>query len=191
LQIIVPDQHKIYDGSSKNLLIVILSLFVVQLIYGAFMAGLKAATSAPTWPTINGEFIPSNVAHFQGNSYSFSSSLINNPITVQFIHRNLGYLIFVLLITWTAKAIKEKKNTLFNTVKWLPLLFVLCQVILGIAALLTSPLKQPQKWGVFEWNAQLHQFMAMLLLLSLVLVFFLFQGKQKANSRTTLEPQVI
>jgi cytochrome c oxidase assembly protein subunit 15 len=77
-----------------------------------------------------------------------------------------------LIIAWTFKVAREKGSTLFNRVKWIPLLLVLVQVVLGIAAVLTSLKKIPQQWGPFEWNAQLHQATAMLLLLSLVTVLF-------------------
>ena len=73
----------------------------------------------------------------------------------------------------------------------MPLFFVLIQVVLGILAVLTSPRKVPQHWGVFEWNAQLHQFVAMLLLLSLVMVYFLLKSKEKTNSAGGVDPQPI
>ena len=53
------------------------------------------------------------------------------------------------------------------------------QLVLGIAAVLTSPGKIPQQWGDFEWSAQLHQFVAILLLLSLVLVLYLLPPSRK------------
>lgn len=179
LKLLVKPEQKIFNPSSKKFIGWIIGLLVVQLVYGAFMAGLKAATYAPTWPDINGSYFPPNMTHYGGRTYSFLSALVNNPITIHFIHRNLAYLIFLLLLLWTVKAIKDNRSSLFNIWKWLPLFFVIIQVVLGIAAVLTSPQKLPQQWGVFEWNAQLHQFVAMLLLLSLVLVFFLLNRKEK------------
>jgi heme a synthase len=179
LKLLVKPEQKIFNPSSKKFIGWIIGLLVVQLVYGAFMAGLKAATYAPTWPDINGSYFPPTMTHYSGKTYSFFSALVNNPITIHFIHRNLAYLIFLLLLLWTVKAIKDNRISLFNIWKWLPLFFVIIQVVLGIAAVLTSPQKVPQQWGVFEWNAQLHQFVAMLLLLSLVLVFFLLNRKEK------------
>ena len=40
---------------------VVLGLLFFQLIYGALMAGHKAANVASTWPTINGEWIPTHL----------------------------------------------------------------------------------------------------------------------------------
>lgn len=180
LGLLVKEAQKVYAPSSQTLLGWITGILVVQLIYGAFMAGLKAALSAPTWPDINGTYLPANIGAYGGKEVSFLSALVNNPIAVHFIHRNLAYLLVVLVIVWTIKAAKEKGSALFNSAKWLPLLLVLAQVVLGIAAVLTSVRKVPQKWGVFEWNAQLHQITAMLLLLSLIFLLFLHRKNKSA-----------
>jgi len=179
LQLMVTPQQRTIPSTSRKLLYWIIGLLTIQLVYGAFMAGLKAATSAPTWPDINGEYIPSNMSQFRGRPYSFFSSLVNNAITVHFIHRNLAYIITVLVMAWTLSVSRLKTAPLFARARWIPLLLVVAQVSLGIAAVLTSPGKVPQKWGVFEWNAQLHQFVAILLLLSLVLVLFLYGSNKK------------
>jgi cytochrome c oxidase assembly protein subunit 15 len=47
------------------------------------------------------------------------------------------------------------------------------QVLLGIMAVLTSIHIIPNKWGEFEWLAQLHQVAAMLLLLSLLNLLYI------------------
>jgi cytochrome c oxidase assembly protein subunit 15 len=54
----------------------------------------------------------------------------------------------------------------------LPLYFVLLQVILGIFSVLTSKNIIPGAWGNFEWMAQLHQLVGMLLLLSVVNILY-------------------
>ena len=173
LRLLVPEKAKISAPSSKRLLVWIIGLLAVQLVYGAFMAGLKAATAAPTWPAINGSYLPAGITTYQGKEGTFLTALVNNPITIHFIHRNLAYLLTILIVFWTIKMVTEKDSPLFNRVKWAPLLFVLLQVALGIASVLTSLQRLPQHWGVFEWNAQLHQAVAMLLLLSLMMVLFL------------------
>jgi heme a synthase len=131
------------------------------------------------------------MSNYGGRSFSFFSAIINNPITIHFIHRNLAYLIFILIIIWTVKAVKENSSDLFNAIKWLPLILVLAQVILGIAAVLTSPKKIPQHWGVFEWNAQLHQFVALLLLLSLVMAYYILKPKGNTKLVQDIDPHLI
>ena len=180
LRLLVKNDQKIARPASKKLLGWIIGLLVVQLVYGAFMAGLKGALAAPTWPDINGSYLPPGIGSYKGQDGTFFSALVNNPITIHFIHRNLAYLLAILIFVWTIRSLKQKRSTLFDNLKWAPIILVLVQVALGIAAVLTSIKKIPQKWGVFEWSAQLHQFVAMLLLLALVSVFFLHTRKRSA-----------
>lgn len=191
LKLLVRPGQRVVAPASKNLVVTLLALLVLQLVYGAFMAGLKAATYAPTWPDINGFYLPAHFHSFGGRTYSLGEALVYNPIAVHFIHRNLAYLIFLLVLIWTVSAARIPAGRLFSTARWLPLLLVTVQVLLGIAAVLTSFKKVQQHWGVFEWSAQLHQFVAMLLLLSLVTVLFLLNRPSRVNSGGNVDPQSI
>jgi cytochrome c oxidase assembly protein subunit 15 len=104
-------------------------------------------------------------------------NLIENKITIHFFHRSLAYFLFVLILIWTWKAFKISDNNLFLKTRWLPLLLVTTQVILGIFSVLTSVKIVPNHWGIFEWMAQFHQLMAMLLLLSLFWTGYLTKSK--------------
>lgn len=179
LKLLEPNMERMKIPSLKKFTLVILALLVVQLAFGAFMAGLKAAMVAPTWPDINGSYATGDILHYRGRTYSWLSAFINHPVGVQFIHRNLAYLIFILIIIWTIKAAGIKTTPLLGRVKWLPILLVTIQLVLGIASVLTSPRKVPQQWGIFEWNALAHQFVAILLLLSLISVVFLTNSNKK------------
>jgi cytochrome c oxidase assembly protein subunit 15 len=176
LKLLVPKKGIITHWVLKKIAVVILCLLIVQLTYGAFMAGLKAATAAPTWPDINGTYLPA-LDTYQGQKMPVLPGLTNNPITIHFIHRNLAYLIAVLIVGWTITAINERRSRLFNQVKWWPLLLVSIQVFLGIMAVLKSYKAVPQGWGPFEWAAQLHQVVAILLLLSLVSILYALRYK--------------
>ena len=173
LQLLVPHEQRIIHKPLNKFTWWIIGVLVLQLIYGGLMAGLKAATAAPTWPDINGSIIP---------EYMFRPpdgllNLIENKITVHFIHRLLAYLLLVLIFFWTRAALKIKATTLFLKTRWLPLLIVILQVTLGIVSVLTSIQIIPNHWGIFEWMAQVHQFTAMLLLLSLVWMGYLLKTK--------------
>lgn len=186
MRLLVHEKQYIHFPSSKKFLGWIIGVLVVQLIYGAFMAGLKAAVVAPTWPDINGSYLPA-LTPYRGQDYSLSSAMINHPIAVHFIHRGLAYVITLLVFIWSLKAAKHRSGSLFNAIKWVPLMLVLVQVSLGIAAVLTSVKKLPQQWGVFEWMAQLHQVVAMLLLVSLAGLYFLHtKGKSAATAEASL-----
>ena len=171
LQLLLPQRYGPEPVKGKGLLIGVLALLVVQLAYGAFMAGLKAAPVAPTWPDINGSYVPANMGRHGGQEHGFLSAMVNDKIAVHFIHRNLAYLLTVLVLV-LAFTLRGPHPRLLMA-RWIPVVLVLLQVALGVASVLTSPTKVPQQWGAFEWNAQLHQFVAMLLLLSLVYLVYL------------------
>ena len=173
LQLSVPGEKRIINKSLKNFTCAIVAVLVFQLGFGALMAGHKAATFAPTWPDINGSFIPDKM---------FSSpdgllNLIENRITIHFVHRMLAYALFILTLIWTWKAFKINDSKLFSKTKWLPLLLVIIQAVLGVFSVLTSIKIVPNHWGVFEWMAQLHQLIAMFLLLSLTWMLYLVKSK--------------
>lgn len=191
LQLLVKEDGVTRHEGLKKFTIAITALLVVQLIYGAFMAGLKAATYAPTWPDINGSMLPGDITRFRGEQFSFVSALVNNPLAVHFVHRTLAYALVLLIVAWSIKALKTKGTALFNSTRGLPLFFVVVQLVLGIMAVLKSYKAVPQGWGVFEWMAQLHQIVGILLLLSLVMVLYVLQSSEKVNSVRAVDQQSI
>jgi len=166
LRLSVPSQQIVRNTSLRGWTLGIVMVLFLQLMYGALMAGHKAATAAPTWPTINGSWVP-------GNLFSSSVRLIENKITVHFIHRGLAYILLLLTLVWTVKAYRSVTPALFRKTRWLPFAMVLLQVVLGISALLASPHIVPNRWGLFEWIAQLHQVTGMLYLLTMVFMLYL------------------
>lgn len=171
LQLLVPKHQKVYYPALKNFTWLLVVLLVIQFIYGALMAGHKAATAAYTWPDINGSYFP----EFMFGAPAGLMNLIENKITIHFIHRNLAYILLVLVIIWTVKAYKFNGSKLFNSQKKWPMIWIFIQVLLGIFAVITSLKIVPNHWGIFEWMAQLHQLVAMMFLLSLVNMIFLLK----------------
>jgi heme a synthase len=151
-------------------------LLIIQLIYGAFMAGLKAAAAAPTWPDMNGGWLPFSVHSFGGHNFPGLSFFTDHPLVIHFIHRNLAYLISILVFIWYWKAKRIKGTKLFQITKWLPLLFVLIQVLLGILAVLNSVNKTS-----FLWLGVAHQFVATILLLSLVWMLYIIRSRTRVT----------
>ena len=60
-QLLIPESSRIFQPAVKKNMHFILGILVLQLIYGAFMAGLKAGSFAPTWPTMNGQWWPAGI----------------------------------------------------------------------------------------------------------------------------------
>lgn len=166
LSISVPSAMKNFDKRLRNITWIILVVLFFQLIYGAFMAGLHAAAAAPTWPTINGQWIPDSI-----NRLSPAwKNLLDNKITVQFIHRGFAYIILVLVIIWTAHARKFRGSALFSRTKFLPIILVLLQVLLGISTVLTSPYGDN-----LIWFGVAHQFVAILFLMSIIFMLYIIR----------------
>jgi len=178
LQLLLPGRAIVINSTQRKFTWSILALVFIQLIYGALMAGHKAATAAPTWPDINGTFIPPNMLAGPDGLLN----ILENKITIHFIHRTLAYLILALIIVWTISVYRIKGSSFFNKVRPLPLTIVSLQVLLGILSVVASIHIVPNHWGVFEWMAQLHQLVAMLLLLSLVLMLYVVRNKQTGNT---------
>jgi len=150
--------------------ILILAVLFFQLLFGALMAGLKAASAAPTWPTINGDWIPPRLFA----SGSLLQDLAGNRITVHFMHRGLAYLLLLLVLAWTWQSGRTGgMPAAFRRLRWLPLGIVCLQIILGISSLLAAPGIVPRQWVAFDWLAQLHQVTGLLFLLTMVGMLYL------------------
>jgi cytochrome c oxidase assembly protein subunit 15 len=172
LKLLIPDEQLSVNKPLKKLTGWLIALMTIQLIYGAFMAGLKAAPAAPTWPTINGVWFPENIHSLGNRTFNGLSFLTDNPLVVHFIHRSLAYVISVLVFIWFWKTNKSEGTPVFKKTKILPLLIVLLQVVLGVLTVLNAGNSHS-----FLWLAVAHQFVAMLLLLSLVWMIYLTKGK--------------
>jgi heme a synthase len=169
LGLLVDKKNIVEDRSMHRLTVFIVAILFIQLIYGGFMAGLKAATAAPTWPDINGAFIPTGMDTLS----QWWKNLTDNKIAVQLIHRSLAYLLLIMMIAWWVKSNGIRISELFNRWKSIPLVLVAIQVLLGILTVLNSPYSNR-----LVWFGIAHQFVGMLLLLSIILMLFMLRSKK-------------
>lgn len=176
LKLLVPYNQVTVHASFRRFTYWLTTLLVLQLVYGAFMAGLKAAPFAPTWPDINGAWFPASVHSHNGKTFPGIRFLFDNPLVVHFIHRSLAYIIFILLVIWWWKAGKIQGTAFFRRSVLIPLVLVCIQVALGIWAVLHSIYP-----AQFIWIAESHQLVAMLLLLSLIYMLFIVRSKPINN----------
>ena len=177
LKLIVKEPNFITPKSLNKLTFVIIITIFIQLAFGALMAGHKAANVAPTWPSINEEFIP--LAAFSHKP--FLVNFIDNKILIHFIHRSLAYLLAIVIFVWS---IRLNKIDLINSTKkykWFPLGLVFIQITLGISSLFASTSIIANYWGAFEWLAIAHQLIGIILLLSFTFYYFLMKSTKAAN----------
>jgi cytochrome c oxidase assembly protein subunit 15 len=78
------------------------ALLAVQIVWGAFTAGLRAGHAADTWPLMLGALVPDGIL-------ASARDAIADPVSVQFIHRSLawavaGAILLVALRLWRAGA---------------------------------------------------------------------------------------
>jgi cytochrome c oxidase assembly protein subunit 15 len=150
----------------------VLLLLFFQLVYGAFMAGLHAGSFAPTWPKINGQWIPEGMT-----GGAFGWWLTDNPFTVQFIHRGLGYITALVVIVMYFRSVGVPGTMRFRAVRTWPLVLVLAQVLLGILTV-----SYADTASVLLWLGVAHQFVAMLLLMSLIYIYFLVTARKASQA---------
>lgn len=114
---------------------VVLIVFIMML-SGGFVAGTKAGYIMNTFPTMNGEWVPSGWLSIK----PLWRNLFENPIMIQFVHRCLAFLVFASVITCFVIASRQR----FQTAKGLLLFLMLAQVALGVSTLV---LKVPVALG--------------------------------------------
>ena len=107
-----------------------------------------------------------------GNSYFpndnnfinlFKSSALSDPSLVQFLHRNLAYLIGFFYIFMFYKIYKNKMYDLYKSVNILGL-FIILQIILGIFTII---------YGAQIYIASMHQLSSVFLVSSSIYFFYL------------------
>lgn len=130
-------------------------LVILQIIYGAFVAGLKAGLFYNTYPLMGSELMPETVTSFD----PFWKNFLENPAGVQFIHRNLALLVGVMAIFIWEDARKLKLNQLQRKASNFLLLVVLCQFLLGVITLLSAV---PVSLGVLHQTGAFFLFAATL-----------------------------
>ncbi|WP_176473135.1 COX15/CtaA family protein [Sphingomonas lenta] len=135
----------------KPVAIVALAALGVQIVWGAFTAGLNAGYAFSTWPLMGDEWFP-RATPMLGSPVA---DAVDNPIVVQFIHRWFAFVAAAALVWLAARAVKSGHPRAGVAV----ILLTGLQISLGVATLTT---------GVALPVAVAHQANAALLLIAAV-----------------------
>ena len=129
-----------------------LALLAVQMLFGAYVAGLEAGYAFNTWPLMGERFYPEHAPWLEPALRNF----VDNPVMVQFVHRWLAFVAAAAIgwVAWRAWAVGEMSAAVHLTGA------VTLQILLGIATILT---------GVKLWIGVAHQGMAAVLLAFLLI----------------------
>ena len=161
------NRERFTKGSSYNkehlrpVLHWIIALIVLQIIYGAFTAGLKAGYGWNTFPKMAGQWIPSGLLPMS----PWYLNLLEHNFTVQFIHRMLGWGLCMLIPGYWryTRGFNLTPQQDFSTTALMNVVIV--QFLLGMLTLI---------WVVPVWLGVLHQTGAFVLLAVWVYNYFLF-----------------
>ena len=140
-----------------------LFLLFLQLIIGAFVSGMDAGKIYNTWPSMGSSYFPDDSKFLE----LLNISVFDNPSIVQFIHRNLAYLIVVIYM-YVLYSVLKNGNIKLRTPILIIGLSLLFQIFLGILTILS---------GVKMIYASLHQINSILIILSTL--YFLYITKYK------------
>jgi heme a synthase len=82
----------------------LIGLVLCQIYWGALVAGLRAGLLYNTWPLIDGHVVPAASSLFFNEPWW--RNLFENPLTVQFTHRGIAYLLFVAALIHAVDAVR-------------------------------------------------------------------------------------
>ncbi len=139
-----------------------LILIFLQIIIGAFVSGMDAGLIYNSWPKMGDSYFPND------NNFVnlFNLSVFSDASLVQFLHRNLAYVIIVFYFLILFKVYKNQIKSSFLITNILGL-FLLSQVILGILTLVN---------GVQIILASMHQLSSIFLVSASI--YFLYLNKK-------------
>ena len=147
-----------------------LALLVIQIFFGALVAGLRAGMAYNTYPLMDGQFIPTGL-HLMTPWWL---NHLENVMTVQFQHR-MGAIAVVIALLILTKLTWKREGFRMVALHLAPV--ALLQFVLGVATLLSV---------VNLWLASAHQLMALALLSLLIRIVYLtpFDSDQHATANT-------
>ena len=140
-------------------------LLFIQLIIGAFVSGMDAGKLYNTWPLMGSSYFPDDSKHIEFLNINF----FDNPSIVQFLHRNLAYLIVIIYIYLLILVFRDN-NKIFRKPIMIIGISIFLQVVLGVVTLLS---------GVKIIYASLHQINSILVILSSLYFLYISKYEEK------------
>tara|TARA_Y100000590_G_scaffold249932_1_gene280784 strand:- start:6497 stop:7507 length:1011 start_codon:yes stop_codon:yes gene_type:complete len=153
-------QKKIFDEKLQFVIpLFFLFLIYCQIIIGAFVSGMDAGQIYNSWPLMGNTFFPNDNEIY--NIFKFTA--FSDPSLVQFMHRNLAYVILIFYLYIFIKIYRDRLKNLYSIINIVGLL-LLAQILLGILTLL---------YGAQIYLASMHQISSIFLVSASVYFLFL------------------
>ena len=154
---------KVINNNTKRLSVflplIFLILIFIQIVVGAFVSGMDAGKIYNSWPLMGNTYFP-NDNDFQD---LLKLSAFSDPSLVQFMHRNLAYLIMFFYLFIFYKIYKNKIYDLYKSINILGI-FIILQIILGIYTVI---------YGAQLYIAAMHQLSSIFLVSSCIYFFYI------------------
>ena len=129
----IKENKKISNKVNPIIPFFFLILIFFQISIGAFVSGLDAGKIYNSWPLMGDTYFPND--NYIIDLFKFSA--LSEPSLVQFIHRNLAYLIGLYYLYILIKIYKNKLYDLYKSINILGF-FIILQIILGIFTILNG-----------------------------------------------------
>jgi heme a synthase len=110
--------------------VAVLGILFIQLLFGAWVAGLNAGYVSNTWPLMNDRFVPDGIDVSRG----FAHALVNDPFLTHFVHRWWAWVAVIALIMLarqTRKAGARSASIAIHSAFGV-------QILLGVATVMTG-----------------------------------------------------
>jgi cytochrome c oxidase assembly protein subunit 15 len=118
-------------------------LVLVQIYLGGLVAGLDAGLASSTWPLMNGAIVPEGLLEISPAWRNF----FENELTVQFVHRMGGYLLFALALWHMLASIKRGAGSTHCRRSIVLFGMITIQALIGIVVILTQV---PVSWALMH-----------------------------------------
>ena len=149
----------IKDKLNFYLPFIFLILIFFQISIGAFVSGMDAGKIYNTWPLMGSNYFPDDNKFIN----LFDLNAFSDPSLVQFMHRNLAYVILFFYFFILFKIYKYKKKNFFKIIKLIGLILFI-QIILGIFTLI---------YGAQIFFSSMHQISSIFLVSTSVYFYYL------------------
>ncbi len=157
--LIIKKKNQIANKINPSIPFAFLILVFIQIAIGAFVSGMDAGKIYNSWPFMGSTYFPDD------NNYIdiFKLSAFSDPSLVQFLHRNLAYIIGLFYLLILFRIYKNKMHELYFSVNLLGC-FIILQILLGILTIL---------YGAQIYIASMHQISSIFLVCSCIYFFYL------------------
>lgn len=154
------------NNNWKTAITGLIVLVMIQVAFGGFVSGMKSALNYPTWPTMNGEWIPAIVfdqTHWNQDNLLLYDQSGFMPALVQVLHRYLAYIICIAIIVFAFRWYRQAEPG-WRWISFAAVGIIVVQLLLGILTLINSKGSIPVSFGA------LHQVLGILFLTFLVYI---------------------